>query len=250
MANLLDTIVDYYPPASGVGLPLSTKVSVTFDRLMDVSGLQDTLIMEGPDTDQYVGAGLLELSNPNNISQGDLNNFLRSPGYRGIVEGKFDFETISGVRTKVTFTPNQALFPSTGYTVHQMETPDASGNTVSGNLTWSFDSGSGSIQELPSNLSTSVLASLVQNGWVATPTAIGALRVVKVTPADHSVECDVHLDEIVVEFDKPLDPLSIDKSHVYVETLPVTDHPSAPVFAQGELMTTLEVSGCLLKIKL
>ena len=45
-------------------------------------------------------------------------------------------------------------------------------------------------------------------------------------------------------------PLSVTNESVFVETLPVTDHPSASVVAQGEVVASLEVTGPQLKIKL
>lgn len=250
MANLIDVISDHFPPVSGVSIPLSNTVWVQFDIPMNEEELENNFFVEGPDTDQYIGPGLLELTSPDNISQGDLDNFLKSPGYKGIVDGTFTFETVSGVSTKAIFTPAHPLYPSIDYVVHLMETLDANGNTVSGNYTWKFQTGTGSIQQLPSNLSTSALADVIAHGYVASPGPMPSLKVVRTHPADHSVENNLQIAEIVVEFDKALDPNSLTPESVFVETLPVTDHPSAPQFAQGEIMTQLEVSGCQLKIKL
>lgn len=250
MANLTDIISDFYPPVSGVSLPLNSTIWVQFNTLMDEEELQNTLFVEGPDTDQYIGPGLIELKSPGNISQGNLNDFLQSPGLKGMVSGNFTFDTVAGVGTKVTFTPCHALAPSTDYVVHLMESLDANGHTVSGNYIWPFETGTGSIQQLPSNLSTSVLADAIAHGYVAAPGGTPKLSVVRTHPDDHSVENNLQLEAIVVEFDKLLDPASVTPESVFVETLPVTDHPSAPQFAQGEIMTQLEVSGYQLKIRL
>jgi len=256
MANLIDTIQDYFPPASGVSIPLSSQIWMQFSGLMDEEELENNLFLEGPDTDQYIGPGLLELTSPINVSQGDLDDFLKSPGYRGIVDGTFAFETVTGVGetvtgvgTKVTFSPSHPLAPTYQYVVHLMETLDAEGNTVSGNFIWSFQTGTGSIQELPSSLSSSVLADLVEHGYVGLPSA-EVLGIVSSNPADHSVNNPVDLDEIVITFDKALDPFSVTEDSVFVETLPVTDHPSATAVAQGEIITSLTVSGVELRIKL
>jgi hypothetical protein len=254
--------IRYVSPANGSpSLPLdqTSGIWMEFDQPIDVVGFTENFFLEGPDTDQYIGPGMLELTSPDNISQGDVDNFLRSPGYKGIAEGTFS--PTSGVASKIYFNPAHGLAPVTDYVAHLLgvydfpidgdpNNPDPTNWATASGFNWTFQTGTGSIQQLPSNLSTSVLAELVQHGWVATPSPVGALKVVKVSPEDHSVENDVHLEEIVIDFNKAIDPMSVTPTSIYVETLPVTDHPSAPVFAQGEIMTTLEVSGCQIKIKL
>jgi hypothetical protein len=252
MANLVDIIVDHYPPVSGISIPLSSTVTITFDRLMDTSSLEDTLFLEGPDTDQFVGPGLLDQAYPNNVSQGELDDFLRSPGYKGIVEGDFTFEIVSGTvtsGTKVTFTPNKPLAPSTSYNVHLVECLDDDGNTVSGHITWPFESGTGSIQVLPSNISTSVLAQALRAPGLA-PSAVNELSVVSVTPEDHSVEISQYLSEIDINFDKELDPNTIDSENISVTTYPTTSHPNLVVNSQGTVAFALTTSGTHLKIKI
>ena len=246
--------VKSYSPANGsMSLPLdqTSGIWVEFVSGVDVTEFSENFFVEGPDTDQYIGPGLIELTNPDNISQGDLDDFLKSPGYKGIVDGSF--YPASGVATKIFFNPTHALAPSWDYKAYLIGTYDVEIDnvltTVSG-LSFNFQTGTGSIQQLPSNLSTSVLADVIAHGYVASPGPIPSLKVVRTHPADHSVENNLQIAEIVVEFDKALDPNSLTPESVFIETLPVTDHPSAPQFAQGEIMTQLEVSGCQLKIKL
>ena len=80
MANLLDIIQDTFPADADVGVPLLSQITVLFDREMDEVSLDESFFVEGPDTDQFVGPGLAFLEFPNNTSQGDINDFLKSPG--------------------------------------------------------------------------------------------------------------------------------------------------------------------------
>jgi len=247
MADLIDVISDYFPPASGVSIPLQSEVTVQFSIEMDTDRLEEDFFLQGPDTDQFVGPFMAELIDPSNISQGDLDDFLQSPGYTGIVQGTFSFVTVSGVSTELTFSPTNPMAPLTLYTAFIGETLDADGNTLTGSVTWSFETGTGSIEELPSNISSSILAASPQAlSQLAsqTPLTIG-----KTIPADHSVQNDVDIEEIVVEFNKNLDSDSITDDNVTVETIPATDHPGASANAHGELAKELTVEGNRLKIK-
>ena len=95
MANLIDVIIDNFPPVSGISIPLGSTITLSFNVPMDEAGLSETLFLEGPDTDQYIGQGLTELVDPSNISQGELDDFLKSPGYKGIAQWTFSFESIT-----------------------------------------------------------------------------------------------------------------------------------------------------------
>jgi hypothetical protein len=122
MPNLVDLIADHFPPVSGLNVPLQSDVTITFNELMDESRLEEDVFIEGPDTDQFVGPGLIELRDPNNVSQGDLDDFLQSPGYSGIVSVDYTFETIGGTQTKVTLNPTRPFAPSISYRVFIGET--------------------------------------------------------------------------------------------------------------------------------
>jgi len=215
---------------------------------MDESELENSIFLEGPDTDQFVGPGLIELTNPDNISQGAMNDFLRSPGYAGIAEGTFTITGIDG-QTEVTFTPTRPMAASTDYKVHIVECLDVDSNTVSGHVTWDFQTGTGSIQELPSNISTSVLAQAFRAPGMA-PSAVNPLSVVSTTPRDHSVMLSHYLPEIDIVFDKDLDEDSILPENISVVAYPTSDHPNLSVSAQGDLAFEVEVSGHHLKLKI
>ena len=240
--SLLDRIEDTFPANDDVGVPLLSTITITFDRLMDESDLNDNFFVEGPDTDQFVGPGLALLEFPNNTSQGEVDDFLRSPGYRGIVQGATTFTTISGSpdKTLLTFTPTQPLYPLTEYTIMISDSLDASGITHSGMVTLDFQTGSGSIEEIPTETSSSILKTTAQPGILSTS---GALQVVSTTPADHSVEQDPkELTDIIIEFNKELDPATV-TGNVSVLAEVATDHPNANAVANGALAKVVTVSG-------
>ena len=248
MANIVETIVDHSPPVSGVSIPLATSIWIEFDRLMDETELSNCIFLEGPDTDQFVGPGLIELTNPDNISQGSMDGFLRSPGYTGIAEGTFTITGIDG-HTEVTFRPTLPMAPSTTYTVHIVECLDANGDTISGHVTWTFETGTGSIQELPSNISTSVLAQALRAPGLA-PLSVNPLTLITSAPKNHSVMQSRELAEIDVIFDKDIDATSVSKENISIIAYPATDHPNLEINAQGDIMFDVEVSGHYLKLKI
>lgn len=248
MTNLVDVIVDHFPPVDGTNVPLLSQITVTFSREMNTDRLQEDFFLEGPDTDQFIGPGQAELIHPDNVSQGQLDDFLRSPGYTGIVEGEFEFETVSGVSTKLIFTPSKPLTPLFNYKAYISETKDIDDNDIEGIVFWEFQTGSGSIQELPSTISTSVLAAAPQAQALALDLA--SLEVVSTTPSNHSVQEPTGLSEIVVEFNKDIDPASVDPDAIVVRTFPATDHPQADVKPARDIAKSVEVSGKQLKIKI
>ncbi len=247
MANLIDTIVDTFPANDDTGVPLITTVSITFDREMDETRLQEDFFVEGPDTDQFVGPGLLELKE--NVSQGEVDDFLKSPGYQGIVLGSFDFsESVSGVNTKLNFIPDKPLAPSTKYTIVLSDTLDKDGNDVTGIVTLSFTTGTGSIEEIPSTVSSSVLSTSVVEASKSI-SVDEALALVRSIPGDQTVEHDPDKTrEITLFFNKPIDPSSIDESLIKVKAKKATDHPNVSVRVNEEIAKVLSVEGHALKI--
>lgn len=235
MTLLRDTIADYSPPSGATGVSLNSPIVVTFNRLMDTSDLEIEFFVEGPDTDKFIGPGVSEINlYPDNVSQGD--DFLESPGYAGIVDGTFSFETVSGV-TQMTFTPSSPMAALTEYTAHLPEADDVNGTEYTGHVTFSWTTGTGSIEALPDTSSTSVLTSTVTS-----LSALDNLEIVAVTPRANSVENEVDLDSIEIEFNKEIAAESL-SGNITVKTYPATDHPSASSSAQGDLGTKLSVDG-------
>ena len=260
---LSDRIVtNLVSPLSGsTNAPLLTPISVVFDRVMDHADLQLNFFIEGPDTDQWVGPGLLELTNPDNISQGDLVGFLRSPGYRGILQGSYSFVYLepdsenevtpvepyatTDYRTKLIFTPTQPLHPLLTYTVNITDTKDSDSTLHEGYVVYSFEAGTGSITEIPSITSTSILAS----SGTTTGTEVG-LQMLSSVPADYSINNLSDLSEITITFDKDLDSSTITDDKVIVETFAASDHPNLTSTVRGKLAKQLVVSGKTLTIKI
>lgn len=244
MTILRDIISDYSPAAGSTAVPLSSTIVIQFDRLMDTDDLEQEFFVSGPDTDQFIGPGVAEFNvYPDNISQGD--DFLESPGYQGIVEGTFSFETI-GAATRLTFTPSSPLVPLTQYTAHLPEADDSNGTTYEGHVTFSFTSGTGSIEALPDTSSTSVLTNVVSS--LSTLDNLEVVKVRGITPdktiqsLSDSVENPVDLNRIEIEMNKAIDSSSL-SGNVKVKTYGVTDHPSASVTVRGDIATQLSVDG-------
>jgi hypothetical protein len=236
MANVIDTISDYSPPDSSVGVPLLSAIEVQFNALMDETSISDNFFVEGPDTDQFVGPGVSSLLlYPDNVSQGD--DFLASPGYRGIVQGTFSFETVINT-TKMIFTPSQPMAALTQYTAHLPTVDDANGVTYTGSVKFSWTTGSGSIEVIPSTTSTSVLLLSVP-----ALSAIEDLRVLKTTPKDRSVQHSVDLSRIELEFNKVINGQTVNSNTVSIKAYPTTDHPSASAAVNENIAAKLTVDG-------
>lgn len=250
MSDLSDLIKDTFPANEDVGVPLLSNVTITLSGLdYDEDSLVNGLFLEGPDTDQFIGPGLIELTSPQNISQGDMDDFLRSPGYPGIVQGETTVTGITG-DTVITFNPELPLAALIEYNVNLTSVTTTGLVAIDGFVTFSFTAGSGSIEELPTAISTSPLSASVPEaaavglGGAATP-----FRATSSNPADRSVQNSVELQEIVVDFNKPIKASSV-ANNIEVKTIPTTDHPGASTNSLGDLAISTEVEGSRLKIKI
>jgi len=114
-----------------------------------------------------------------------------------------------------------------------------------GLVKWSFETGSGSIQTLPTAASTSVIGSpILSSGVDAT------FAVLETDPANRDFNLDVtRINPISVTFTKILDPTSVTLDRVKVVAEPVTDDPviGLPDYA-SDLPKRLSVSGRTLTI--
>lgn len=251
MADLLGIITDTFPANEDLGVPLKSTITITFTSHLDETSVDEAFFVEGPDTDQFVGVDLDLQIFPENISQGD--DFLESPGYAGIVQGVTKLNIItSGVSTKLVFTPTQPLAALTKYIVHLGDVDGSdftsfSGITYSGHVTFSFTAGTGSIQEIPTTVSTSVLVVLNQKTSAASLTPF---KVVTTSPIDHSIEQKTTIAEIVVEFNKDVEPSTVLAEDIEVKTIPATGHPSAIDKALGNIAKNVVVEGNKIKIKI
>lgn len=247
MALITDILEDYYPPNSGVSVPLRNPVTIQFDREMDQSSVAEEFFIEGPDTDTYTGPGFQLLEFPDTISQGD--DFLESPSYAGIVDGTFSF-TVTNSKTFMSFTPTHPFVAHTLYTAHLPEVLDLAGNTHSGHVIFSWTTGTGSIEYVPETFSSSIL---VPGSAALATVSLGesaSLEVNSITPKDHAIQIDPQLSQIVIEFNKDIDPASITDDVVTVTSVMSSDHPKASGTENGELTKVLEVDGNKLIIKI
>jgi hypothetical protein len=241
------SVEDYFPVADQTGVPLGVKPSVTLEGLdYDEASLQEGIFLEGPDTDQFVGPDNLYQVSPNNVSQGDLDDFLQSPGFIGIVPGS-GVVTNDGVNTTVSFYPDMTLAPLTEYKMNLTGILDASESDITGFFTSTFVTGSGSIVELPSDVSSSVLCAVATESTSSSSTV--ALAVTGVSPADYSIQNSVETNEIIITFNKAISAASV-VGKVSVKAIPATDHPNATVGAIRDIVFTTEVVGNQLKIKI
>ena len=242
MSTLLDHIVDTFPANNDEGVPLKSEITITLSGLdYSTTSIQDGFFVEGPDTDQFVGPGQIELLFPDNISQGDLDDFLNSPGYKGIVAGEITVSGIAG-NTVVTFSPDLPFAPLTEYIVNLTSVQTATEDDIDGFITFTFVSGSGSIETVPSTVSTSILSSSLSE---TSASVSDALRVLTTNPLDRSVENPKTLREISITFNKELSAASAANiaNQISVNTIPVSDHPNLTVNAIGELAKVVTVDG-------
>jgi hypothetical protein len=250
MSDLLDLILSTSPGNGDVSVPLKSNINIVLSGTdYDTDSLKEGFFIEGPDTDQLVGPGLLELAYPQNISQGALDDFLKSPGYQGIVEGEVTVTGILG-NTHVIFDPTLPLAPSTLYKANLTQILDAMEAEIEGFVTFSFTTGTGSIEEIPSSVSTSVLSTAIAESQSMIDSDLTPLAVVATIPKINTVEHDPEkTDQIVIEFNRVIDPSSV-IGQVSVKTFPISDHPNITSNSQGDLATVVEVDGKKITIKL
>lgn len=255
MPSIIDIIDDYTPANNEIDTPLSSTITILFDRVMDETALSDQVFIEGPDTDQYVGPGFELLGYPNTVSHGD--DFLASPGMQGIVQGDFSYQKVSTTdpdvlvsgsiyRTKLIFTPEHSLAPLTLYTVNVPDFVDSGSISYTGYITFSFTTGTGSITELPTEVSTSIISTALADTLsdYFTGSSSGDFKVVKTIPKDHAVQVVASgLNSITIEFNNPVDVSSVTDENIVITTVVATGHPTAAAEALGNITKTLTVAG-------
>jgi len=136
------TIASTSPSSGAEGVPTNLTISVTFDQEVDTYRLKNGgIFLEGPDESKSIGPGVINLSPP----QTEEDEFLSSPGFKGIKETDFTFSRVDGsgnsvdyydygdtsgageiYRTKVTLTPIRILEALTEYTVYIVGDEDTS----------------------------------------------------------------------------------------------------------------------------
>lgn len=116
----------------------------------------------------------------------------------------------------------------------------------SGNITWPFETGTGSIQTIPSVAATTILGTPLST---STSTSTNSFDVISTYPEDQDTNLDVvNADlSITVTFDGPIDSTTIGSSTVSVLSEPVSGIPNEST-CSGLLNTTLSVDNDTLTI--
>lgn len=162
----------------------------------------------------------------------DINGpALTSIGTLGVVDGAC-----------VRFAAEGMLNLGDEFTVILKKQPSLEGTVIS-----AFTTGGGSIQEVPSDASTSPLGDPV-----VTLPGTSDFRVVKITPSDGSTnQSPDQYKRITVLFSDDVDPLTLDDSSIHVLAERVTDHPNITIASpDGEVAKTITSSGRYLYIDL
>lgn len=121
-------------------------------------------------------------------------------------------------------------------------------SNFSGNMWWNFKTGSGSIETIPDDISTSVIGDPVTT---STSTSTDSFSVLSTSPSNESsnVEVDESEFEITVTFDSDIDPTSVASGiGIWAYGESVTGDPS--VTASGLLLSTHSVDGDTLTLQI
>ncbi len=124
-------IVQLVFPASGAtGVILASTVWATFDQEIDEDSLEGAFFVIGPDNDLWTGPDYDRWNKALQINPAQL---LRSPGYKGIVQGTWSIVTLDaqgsiysgqsyspggGLTSRAVFTPSEILASLTEYRVY------------------------------------------------------------------------------------------------------------------------------------
>lgn len=127
-------IVAVNPASGATSVPTNVSIYVIFNQEIDTYRLKNGgVFLEGPDESKSIGPGFLDLKPP----MTDEDEFLSSPGLKGIKECTYQFLRVDGsgntvnyydygetgdagqiYRTKVVLTPKEPLASLTLYTIH------------------------------------------------------------------------------------------------------------------------------------
>lgn len=113
---------------------------------------------------------------------------------------------------------------------------------LEGNYRWSFSTGSGSIQVPPSSTSASGIDSI---------TGVSELEIVSITPKHQATNLDpLSVSEIIIEFNKDLDPDTITNDTVRIFSEPVNGLLDTNIQYAGEIVKILSVDANILTIQI
>lgn len=249
MADLIDQIIDTFPANDDVGVPLRAAVTIKLTGVdYDLDSLIEGTFLEGPDTDQFIGPGQISLSYPNNVSQGDIDDFFESPGRKGIVPTVVTAEEVDGgTNTLVSVISNLPFAASLLYTLTMGDMLASDGVTpYDGFATFSFTTGSGSIEEVPASVSTSPIRDLSSTVPSISPEL---LAISQIFPEANSIEVDSRESIITVTFDKDIDIASLVEDEIIVAIEPTSDHPSVVFEPLSNAVKVITINGNVMTIR-
>lgn len=248
MSQLLNKVLSYEPIVSGVAVPLLSNITIVLDGVdYDSTSLEEGFFIEGPSGVGVFGIGGLKLEYPEGIpAECDRDIFDTSYEQAAPIGGTVT--VVKDVNTTVTFNPTYPLAASVEHKANLTDVLDDSLATISGFISWSFTTGTGSIESLPEEISSSILSTTSMG--IAGSLFAAPLKVVKTTPSDHAIQQNPSIEEIEIEFNKPIDPSSISADTIQITGLPVTDHPNISIKSSGDLYKAVEVNGKKVKLKI
>jgi hypothetical protein len=105
-----------------------------------------------------------------------------------------------------------------------------------GNTYWSFTTGTGSIQAIPTTTSTSIIGDTAST---IVPTTLFAVN--KITPKDKATNLPITTSRIIIEFNSEVDPDTVTADSVTVQGLPVNGDEN--LFSPVGIFKDITVSG-------
>lgn len=151
------TIVSVYPADEDTGIPTGAVLSVVFSRGVDLDTVQKSIVLYGADSDTASGPDSAQWLNQ---ESGENPFYLRSPGFKGVVDCDYELvyidsddepvdpqptildsgdETAGPYRMRVDITPKRPLAPSVQYTLHVIGDTDDTGRGVGSRTVFDVD---------------------------------------------------------------------------------------------------------------
>ena len=125
------TVESVNPANTQTGVVLGSPVTIIFDSEIDTSTVGRAFILEGADSDRWTGPDMILFDRPTTAVP---DYYLDSPGYKGIVQGTFEYTKLDALgasvssptydpsastfKTKLVFTPDNVLAPGVEYRVY------------------------------------------------------------------------------------------------------------------------------------
>lgn len=143
------TILETYPADGDTGIPISEALYVIFDRGVDLDTAKKHIVLYGADSDTSSGPDSAQWINP---EDGSNPFYLRSPGYKGVVDCEYELvyldssnveldpqptiaseaaEVAASYRCMVRVTPKKPLAPEVEYTLYVIGDTSGTGTGVS-----------------------------------------------------------------------------------------------------------------------